>query len=226
MVSDARARPDSGVGKLDRTVQPVNTACGKGIHGENHIWMGLFCRSAQDFHCLHARLCHNAGSKGTHFPALLSVGAHQMARNVKLLHRLRPERIRRDAAVAEAGHKNGSARFRHHFHQTVGKLLRRFPALLLVCRQKQRRFDRHIRPFRLSHHFCTLLRCDFHNGCLNFRLSFLLLNLDPGDLHMVPLKFFLILHRQVCPHPILSYHTFLLLLYFCCSFCNFFKNMY
>ena len=30
MVSDARARPDSGVGKLDRTVQPVNTACGKG----------------------------------------------------------------------------------------------------------------------------------------------------------------------------------------------------
>ena len=137
-----------------------------------------------------------------------------MARNVKLLHRLRPERIRRDAAVAEAGHKNGSARFRHHFHQTVGKLLRRFPALLLVCRQKQRRFDRHIRPFRLSHHFCTLLRCDFHNGCLNFRLSFLLLNLDPGDLHMVPLKFFLILHRQVCPHPILSYHTFLLLLYF------------
>ena len=80
----------------------MNTACGKGIHGENHIWMGLFCRSAQDFHCLHARLCHNAGSKGTHFPALLSVGAHQMARNVKLLHRLRPERIRRDAAVAEA----------------------------------------------------------------------------------------------------------------------------
>ena len=64
--------------------------------------MGLFCRSAQDFHCLHARLCHNAGSKGTHFPALLSVGAHQMARNVKLLHRLRPERIRRDVPIAEA----------------------------------------------------------------------------------------------------------------------------
>ena len=51
-----------------------------------------------------------------------------MARNVKLLHRLRPERIRRDAAVAKAGHKNGSARFRHHFHQTVGKLLRRILA--------------------------------------------------------------------------------------------------
>ncbi len=41
---------------------------------------------------------------------------------------------------------------------------------------------------------------------------------------MVPLKFFLILHRQVCPHPILSYHTFLLLLYFCCSFLQFFSK--
>ena len=40
---------------------------------------------------------------------------------------------------------------------------------------------------------------------------------------MVPLKFFLILHRQVCPHPILSYHTFLLLLYFVVVFAIFSK---
>ena len=86
MVSDARARPDSGVGKLDRTVQPVNTACGKGIHGENHIWMGLFCRSAQDFHRLHARLCHNAGNDSAHLAAAENKDpVAQLQQHVKIL---------------------------------------------------------------------------------------------------------------------------------------------
>lgn len=76
-------QPDSGVGKLDRTVQPVNTACGKGIHGESHL-DGSVLPFRAGFPLLHA--VHRAITPGARhsLPALLSVGAHQMARNVKL----------------------------------------------------------------------------------------------------------------------------------------------
>ena len=171
MVAYAAAGLNARIGNLQRGADAARLPRGQRVDGDNRLGLCVLDDALHHLGRLQSRYAQHAGRDRADAaqPAFdaLRRGFTHMARDEDVVHHARPERIRRDAPVAQADDEH-RAQLRQHGGERVGEPVDRHLRKLGFGQGELRAFQRDIAAAGLAERRRAALVDDFNDGLRQF----------------------------------------------------------